>query len=108
MGGNAEFDPTNRELCADGACIGLIGPDGRCKECGAVSPTATQHPRHRGMRTDQEVEELENELEHERAQESIEPAPDDFEERVLCADDACIGVVGADGTCRECGAVAHP
>jgi hypothetical protein len=24
----------NRTLCADGSCIGVIGPDGRCKECG--------------------------------------------------------------------------
>ena len=24
----------NRRLCPDGNCIGVIGPDGRCKECG--------------------------------------------------------------------------
>jgi hypothetical protein len=24
----------NRTLCADESCIGVIGPDGRCKECG--------------------------------------------------------------------------
>ena len=24
----------NRTLCSDPACIGVIGPDGRCKECG--------------------------------------------------------------------------
>ena len=23
-----------RQLCPDGACIGVIGPDGRCKVCG--------------------------------------------------------------------------
>ncbi|MEA3359130.1 MAG: hypothetical protein U9R17_06975 [Thermodesulfobacteriota bacterium] len=23
----------NRVLCSDGNCIGIIGPDGRCKEC---------------------------------------------------------------------------
>ena len=23
-----------RQLCSDGACIGVIGPDGRCKVCG--------------------------------------------------------------------------
>ena len=28
------FDLSKRLLCSDGACIGLIGPDGRCKECG--------------------------------------------------------------------------
>jgi len=24
----------DRRLCSDGNCIGVIGPGGRCKECG--------------------------------------------------------------------------
>jgi hypothetical protein len=28
-----------------------------------------------------------------------------LEERVLCSDDTCIGLVGADGRCRVCGLV---
>lgn len=24
----------DRVLCSDGTCIGVIGPDGKCKECG--------------------------------------------------------------------------
>ena len=28
------FDPAERELCADGNCTGVIGPDGKCKACG--------------------------------------------------------------------------
>jgi hypothetical protein len=27
-------DWSQRVLCSDGNCIGVIGPDGRCKECG--------------------------------------------------------------------------
>ena len=27
-------DWENRILCSDENCIGVIGPDGRCKECG--------------------------------------------------------------------------
>ncbi len=27
-------DLASRKLCSDGTCIGVIGPDGRCKECG--------------------------------------------------------------------------
>jgi hypothetical protein len=27
-------DWENRTLCSDENCIGVIGPDGRCKECG--------------------------------------------------------------------------
>lgn len=30
----SEYDFKNRELCSDGNCIGVIGPDGFCKECG--------------------------------------------------------------------------
>ncbi len=116
MGGKAEFDPADRELCPDGACVGLVGPSGRCKECGAISPTTTQHSRNRGMRTADEVQELEDEPDDEPGDEpddeqsraAMEPAPDDFDDRVLCDDEGCIGVVGVDGTCRECGTVAVP
>ena len=33
------FDDTweNRTLCVDESCIGIVGPDGRCKECGEVT-----------------------------------------------------------------------
>jgi hypothetical protein len=30
----SEDEWENRQLCSDGNCIGVIGPDGRCKECG--------------------------------------------------------------------------
>ncbi len=29
-----DLDWENRILCSDGNCIGVIGPDGKCKECG--------------------------------------------------------------------------
>jgi hypothetical protein len=29
-----ELDLENRRLCPDGACIGVIGANGRCKVCG--------------------------------------------------------------------------
>ncbi|KMY68713.1 hypothetical protein AAU61_03615 [Desulfocarbo indianensis] len=28
------FDPDQRIACSDGMCIGIIGPDGKCTECG--------------------------------------------------------------------------
>ena len=28
------FDDEDRQLCPDGACTGLLGSDGKCKECG--------------------------------------------------------------------------
>ena len=30
----SDDDWENRILCSDESCIGVIGPDGRCKECG--------------------------------------------------------------------------
>jgi len=30
------IDWENRTLCSDESCIGVIGPGGRCKECGKV------------------------------------------------------------------------
>jgi hypothetical protein len=29
-----EKEWAHRVLCSDESCIGVIGPDGRCKECG--------------------------------------------------------------------------
>jgi len=40
-----------REVCPDGACVGVIGPDGTCKVCGRVSPT-WDNERERGMVVD--------------------------------------------------------
>ncbi len=33
-GDEDSIDFAKRLLCSDGSCIGVIGPDGRCKECG--------------------------------------------------------------------------
>jgi len=38
----ADIDWENRTLCSDGSCIGIIGPDGRCKECGKISKKGKQ------------------------------------------------------------------
>jgi hypothetical protein len=32
--GAGDDEITTRQLCPDGACIGIIGPDGKCKVCG--------------------------------------------------------------------------
>ncbi len=82
-----DFEPARRELCSDDSCVGLVGPDGRCKVCGTVSVSAVADPRHRGLRLDSE--------------------PDDADrlddDRELCPDGACVGVIGEDGACRVCG-----
>ena len=36
-------------------------------------------------------------------EEKIARDDDDWENRILCSDEGCIGVVGPDGRCKECG-----
>jgi hypothetical protein len=81
------FEPARRELCPDGSCIGLVGADGRCKVCGTVSPSAVADPRRQGMIAPEDGE--------------AEAAEDD--DRELCPDGACIGLIGPDGRCNACG-----
>jgi hypothetical protein len=87
-----EFEPARRELCPDGTCIGLIGPDGRCRVCGAVGASVVSDPRHRGMRAPGDGSEK-----------SADLYGDLEADRDLCPDGACIGVIGPDRRCKECG-----
>jgi hypothetical protein len=93
----ADIDWENRTLCVDENCIGVIGPDGRCKECGRP---------YEGFeyRTADTVEidaPVESDLEVEDADES--EVDTDWENRTLCIDESCIGVIGPNGRCKECG-----
>ena len=82
-----ELDLDNRELCPDGSCTGVIGPDGRCKECGlsrdGAPPLSIGQDGWRGTGADED-----------------EAFDDD---RQLCPDGSCTGLLGADGKCKECG-----
>jgi hypothetical protein len=90
-------DWDSRRLCSDGSCIGVIGPDGRCKECGkphsadagdvpppvVAAPAAAPGTRFKAP--------------------AVAAADDDWKSRRLCGDGNCIGVIGPDGRCKECG-----
>ena len=110
----ATFDPTQRELCPDGACIGIIGPDGRCPDCGKESPhgpraaaaAAAGPPMSEAVPPTPEHADSSSK----QAATTGSPGPssgdsDEFdpERRELCSDGACIGVMGPDGRCKECG-----
>jgi hypothetical protein len=86
----------DRELCPDGACIGVIGDDGLCKVCGAQgtapAPGTPRAPRPA------------------LAAAPAAPAAADLgaitvddEDRELCPDGSCIGLIGPDGRCKVCG-----
>ena len=91
-------DWDQRQLCPDGDCIGVIGPDGVCKVCGRAAPDWGDE-RNRGKR-----DEALADAELEEEQTVAEPTgPDDFDDRALCPDGGCIGVIGPDGVCTVCG-----
>lgn len=109
-----DLDWENRRLCIDGNCIGVIGPDGRCKECGkpAGDDSAIDSP----PVTDEEIVEdaaesppPKNEtMDGQPELVEIEDIPGgdidaEWENRRLCANGNCIGVIGPDGLCKECG-----
>lgn len=100
-----EFNPLERELCPEGTCIGLIGPEGFCKECGRPGRGAGIDPRTQGLRSEDEVA---GELASAVVEDDAASAPEDFAERRLCPDGTCIGVIGPDGVCGECGRPAVP
>jgi hypothetical protein len=85
-------------LCSDENCIGVIGPDGRCKECGKphAGGFAVDPPRPAPAPSAETAG---------RASQPAEPvgSDDEWESRMLCSDENCIGVIGPDGRCRECG-----
>jgi len=85
-----ELDLENREMCPDGECVGVIGPEGRCTECGRTREQAVagEDPE-AAAGGDAPLDS------------SSEDAFDS--ERELCPDGACIGLIGADGKCKECG-----
>ena len=105
----ADTDWDNRILCSDESCIGVIGPDGHCKECGKkyegtlpetiVADTESRSEGEDELRADADMD----------AQPSVdtvlqeETEADDWVSRQLCSDGNCIGVIGPDGRCKECG-----
>ena len=101
----SEIDWDHRELCPDGACTGIVGPDGVCKVCGKAVPNWGDE-RMRGLQNepDDDDDEDADDDEHEgdEAVENVDQ-PADWNERKLCDDGACVGVIGADGKCTVCG-----
>jgi len=96
-------DWKRRVLCSDESCIGVIGPDGRCKECG--TPYEGELPEVEVPTPETEdVSQSEPEPEDALAEDPQESDDDDdWSRRKLCSDGNCIGVIGPDGKCKECG-----
>jgi hypothetical protein len=105
----------NRVLCSDESCIGTIGPDGRCRECGrpyeGILPDLTETGSPDEAPADGDGEAAASGESHAPASEddkmieddSAPESDDEWERRRLCPDESCIGVIGPDGRCKECG-----
>ena len=105
---DTDIDWENRVLCSDGNCIGVIGPDGRCKECGLLYegelpyPTASADPPETPAAEPVPAppEQTVSDPDEGEAEATSE---DEWAQRKLCVDGNCIGVIGPDGKCKECG-----
>ena len=109
-----KFD-SHRRLCPDGACIGVIGDDGRCRVCGraAAGGGASDAPPAGFVAADSDDahdDDHDGDADEDRHDDSDEaamtaaPTGAGFDpNRRLCPDGGCIGVVGADGVCTVCG-----
>jgi hypothetical protein len=90
------FNSDQRRLCPDGACVGVIGDDGKCKLCGAVGPDGPP------VAIPDEVPPPAQEPEPMASAAPVDG--DGFDpNRRLCADDSCIGVLDENGRCKVCG-----
>jgi hypothetical protein len=101
-----EQEWANRVLCSDESCIGVIGPDGRCKECGLAFEGVWEPA---VVESDEADEAPAAAAAADGVQRDEAGSPftvaddDDWESRTLCIDESCIGVIGPDGRCKECG-----
>ena len=98
----SDSDWDNRKLCSDGNCIGVIGADGHCNECGKKYQGPL--PEENTVEKEELPPEEEASPKAAEADEETDSLTDsDWETRKLCSDGNCIGVIGPDGRCKECG-----
>lgn len=98
------FTLDGRVMCTDDTCIGIVGTDGLCKECGlayAGDEKPDETPSDDAPAPVLQDDEPANSRDSAAADdEKPSPTPG---ERVCCLDETCIGIIGADGKCGTCG-----
>lgn len=105
---DADLEWEKRTLCSDGNCIGVVGADGRCKECGKAYdgdlPVKGEGEPEEEPDTDSAKDEaVVSDHQEQTITEEDADIDSEWEKRRLCSDGNCIGVIGADGRCKECG-----
>lgn len=107
---DTDLEWEQRVLCSDESCIGTIGPDGRCKECGLVYkgplPEISKAIfENESDESDEQDEQDEQETSNDDNEQVI--SDDEWAQRKLCEDESCIGTIGPDGRCKECGRISR-
>ena len=103
-----KFD-AKRRLCPDGACIGVIGPNGRCSECGRAPGDAREAPAPaeispRTPTSGRSRRRSGRDRSRATRRRLAASSDSDFNPgRRLCDDGSCLGVIGPDGRCNVCG-----
>ena len=117
------FDPSKRRLCPDGACIGVIGDDGRCRVCGRTSDGSVFASTSTSPSAGDDLDTSDSDGSYGWGDDLVDqaqggggvggdaPAPASASgggstfrpDRPLCDDGSCIGVIGTDGRCGVCG-----
>ena len=99
----AHDDWESRTLCGDGRCIGIIGNNGRCKECGKTLEEARNEEKDKSYLKKEKPNQPKNATSsYSRQDNTSYDDPIDWDNRVLCSDEACIGIIGSDGRCTKC------
>jgi hypothetical protein len=84
-----DIDFDQRALCPDGNCTGVLDPLGACPVCGTgTTETGTGTGAGTGTGTGTGAGTTDDSLD---------------DERRLCPDGNCVGVLGPDGKCKVCG-----
>ena len=107
----SEKEWEQRILCGDGNCIGVVGRDGRCKLCGlryeGQLPSFAEEEMPEDGGSQNQISESPDPVSEPTGAEpsSLDEAAIDkeWESRTLCVDESCIGIIGSDGKCTECG-----
>ncbi|RTZ94854.1 MAG: hypothetical protein DSY90_15030 [Deltaproteobacteria bacterium] len=100
----------HRILCPDESCIGTIGPDGYCRECGlsldgktaAPAGTTGKNQEPAPAAAEDEIAEIDSDDMGGATENETDTVPD-WDDRTLCRDESCIGTIGPDGCCNVCG-----
>ena len=91
------FSLEDRIPCSDGTCVGVVGDNGTCGTCGKTYDGDLQIP---SKPEEQTTTETSTETDSDPVGERSET---DTDERVVCPDDMCVGIIGESGKCGVCG-----